>query len=77
MLENLRNAYYRWLAKRRLISRYAYLNQVNLILEEYLMSRILSGGSQEFLNKGRKDLLEKQNEIKETVNMVSFLKNLK
>jgi hypothetical protein len=77
MYQNLKNRYYRWLAIKRLIHRYDYLNQVNIILEEYLTSKLLRGGSTEFMDTGRKQLVEKQNEIKETGNMVDFLKQLK
>jgi hypothetical protein len=77
MYQNIKNRYYRWLAKTRLIHRYDYLNQVNIILEEYLTEKLLQGGSTEFLNKGRQDLVAKQNEIKETGAMVEFLKRIK
>ncbi len=73
----MKKKFNRWLAKWRLIRRYEYLNEVNKILEEYLTTRILAGGSAEFIGKGRKDLIEKQNEIKETDKMVDFLKKLK
>lgn len=68
---------YRWLAKRRLINRYEYLNEVNKILESYITSRIVCGGSAEFLAKSRQDLVAKQNEMRETEKMVDFLKKLK
>ena len=68
---------YRWFAKRRLVKRYEYLNEVNKILESYITHRILDGGSQEFLAKSRSDLVSKQNEIKETENMVAFIRNLR
>lgn len=77
MYQNIKNRYYRWLAKKRLIHRYDYLNQVNLILEEYLTDKLLQGGSQEFMDRGRKELAEKQNEIRETGKMVDFLKKIK
>lgn len=75
--KNLRDCYYRWLSKERLITRYEYLNQVNIVLEEYLTKKILQGGSTEFINKARTDLIAKQGEIKETANMVEFLKKIK
>lgn len=65
------------MAKGRLIRRYEYLNEVNKILEEYITDRIMGGGSTEFLNKSRNDLVTKQNEIKETEKMVAFLKGIK
>lgn len=77
MYSQLKTKYYRWKARFTLIRRYEYLNEVNKVLEEYLTKRILDGGSADFLAKGRTDLIAKQNEIKETENMVFFLKNLK
>jgi len=76
-MQKLKKWYYRRLAKWRLIRRYEYLNEVNSILEEYITSRILLGGSAEFLGKSRNDLVQKQNELKETEKMVDFLKSLK
>jgi len=73
----MKKKYYRWLAKLRLINRYIYLNEVNKILEAYITNRILSGGSQEFLNKSRSDLVNKQNEIKEQDKLVEFIRKLK
>jgi hypothetical protein len=75
--ENLKKKYYRWKAKFTLIRRYEYLNEVNAVLEEYITSKILEGGSAEFLAKGREDLIKKQAEIRETVKMVEFLKRIK
>ena len=72
----MKSKYYRWLAKGRLLRRYDYLQEVNKILEEYITSRILAGGSEEMKASARKDLIEKQNEIKETNNMLAFLHTL-
>ncbi len=77
MYTRLKKWFYRKLAKRRLISRYEYVNEVNSILEEYITEKILAGGSAEFLGKSRSDLVQKQNEIKETEKMVEFLKRIK
>lgn len=77
MFEQLKKKYYRWKAKFTLIRRYEYLNEVNAVLEEYITSKILEGGGAEFLEKGRKDLINKQAEIRETVKMVEFLKRIK
>lgn len=73
----LKNKFYRWKAKHTLIRRYEYLTQVNKILEEYITSKILEGGSKEFLEKGRQDLITKQSEIRETAKMVEFLRKVK
>jgi len=77
MFTKLKKKYYRWKAKSTLIRRYEYLNEVNAVLEEYITSKILEGGSQEFLTKGRQDLISKQSEIRETTKMVEFLKKTK
>jgi hypothetical protein len=69
--------FYRRLARWRMVRRYKYLNEVNKILEEYLTSKILRGGSAEFLQKGRNDLVKSQNEIKEQENFIEFLKKTK
>ena len=77
MYQNLKKKYYRWKARFTLIRRYEYLNEVNAVLEEYITKKILEGGSQEFLAKGREDLIKKQSEIKETEKMVEFLRSIK
>ena len=77
LYEKAKAKFYRWKAKNKLIRRYEYLNQVNAILEEYITSKILEGGSKEFLEKGRQDLISKQSEIRETTKMVEFLKKIK
>ena len=73
----MKQKFNRWLAKIRLIHRYEYLQEVNKILEEYLTQRILDGGSADFIAKGRQDLINKQNEIKETTKMLDFLRTVK
>lgn len=75
-MQTLKKRFYRWLAKSRLVRRYEYLNEVNGILEEYITSKVLEGGSAEFLAKGREDLIKKQAEIRETTKMVEFLKKI-
>lgn len=77
MFRKLLKLYYKWLAKFRLTHRYLYLNEVNEILASYITYRILGGGSQEFLNKSRADLTNKQNEIKETERLVEFISRMK
>lgn len=69
--------YYRWLARRRLVNRYLYLNEVNKILEQYITSKILAGGSQEFLDKTRQELVANQKETKEQDKFVAFLRTMK
>jgi len=74
MIKKLMTGYYAWLAKRRLLGQYRYLNAVNNLLEGYITERILNGGSSEFIQKGRTDLVNKQSEIKENQNFINFLK---
>lgn len=69
--------YYRWLARRRLVNRYLYLNEVNKILEQYITSKILAGGSQEFMDKTRQELVANQKETKEQDKFVAFLRTMK
>jgi hypothetical protein len=54
-----------------------YLNEVNKLLEEHLTGKILQGGSSEFLNKARTDLLSKQGEIKVNEEFIEFVKKTK
>lgn len=77
MFSKLKFKFYRRKARRTLINRYEYLNEVNKILEEYLTEKILQGGSAEFLAKGRADLSNKQSEIRETQAMVDFLRRVR
>ena len=76
-MKTLLKLYYKWLAKRRLIHRYTYLNEVNAILEAYVTRRILDGGSQDYLNKSRNDLISKQNEIREQEKLIEFIRRMK
>lgn len=77
MFDTLKKKYYRWKARFTLTRRYEYLNEVNNILEEYITAKILEGGNEQFLTKGRQDLINKQAEIKETSKMIEFLRALK
>jgi len=72
----MKKKYYRWLARRRLINRYLYLNTVNEIMEEYITEKLLAGGSDESLKVGREQLLKMQNETQENKRFVNFLKKL-
>ena len=69
--------YYRYIAKRKLLHQYRYLNEVNRIMEEYLTSTLLNGGNPETLEKGRADLVKNQQEQKVNEIFINFLKNLK
>jgi hypothetical protein len=74
MFQTLKEKYLHHKARRKLISQYEYLQQVNLILEKYLTQKLLDGGNEEFMNKGRKDLSEKQAEIRTNAEFIAFLK---
>lgn len=73
----IKENYYRWKAKRDLIKKYMYLQEVDKLLEEYLTAQILKGGSQEFLSKSRQSLVKKQGDMKNQEGMIMFLKNAK
>lgn len=77
MYTNLRKSFFRLKAKRTLRKQYEYLVEVNAILEEYLTEKLLQGGSQEFMAKGRADLATKQAELKTNLEFIEFLKRLK
>lgn len=77
MLTTLKQRWARSKAKRDLISKYLYLIEVNKLLESFLTKRILDGGSAEFISSARKNLIEKQNEIRENEKFVEFLKSTK
>lgn len=77
MFNSLRKKYLRNKAKRTLINQYQYLIEVNAILEEYLTEKLLQGGSQEFMAKGRSDLANKQAELTTNIEFIEFLNRLK
>lgn len=76
MIQTLKEKYLRRKARLKLISQYEYLQQVNIILEEYLTKKLLDGGNEEFMNRGRKDLAEKQAEIRTNKEFIQFLNNI-
>jgi len=70
--KKIKNKYLRWKAKRGLVRKYEYLQAVNELLEEWITKRILEG------QQGRrKELQDKQNEIRETAEFIKFLKKIK
>lgn len=75
MFNQLKKKYLRHKAKRTLKKQYEYLIEVNAILEEYLTEKLLQGGSQEFMAKGRADLANKQSELKTNLEFIEFLNN--
>lgn len=69
--------YLRRKAKRKLTKQYEYLVEVNTLLEEYITEKILTGGSQKFIEDGRKNLIQKQGEIRENKSFLEFLAKAK
>lgn len=69
--------YLRKLAKWRLIRRYKYLIEVDTIMEEFVTRTILDGGSEEFKNESRRQLISLQNDIKSKKRLLEFLKEIK
>ncbi len=76
MFNNLKRKYLRRKAKNKLKEQYEYLVEVNAILEEYLTEKLLTGGSPEFMAKGRADLATKQSELKTNQDFIAFLKKI-
>lgn len=76
-MNEVKKWFYRKLAKGRLIRRYEYLNEVTKLLEQYVTKRILDGGSEEFLNRSRQELVTRQNEVKENERLIAFLRQIK
>lgn len=77
MFDSLQIKYLRRKARRKLIAQYSYLSQVDALLEEYMTKKILDGGSEEFMAKGRSNLATKQQEIRTNSQFLEFLKNTK
>lgn len=75
MFQTIKQKYNHWLARHRLVNRYLYLNEVNKLLEGYITQKILNGGSPEFVNKARQDLLTNQRDTKENENFVNYLRS--
>lgn len=51
--------------------------EVDHLLEDYLSSNLLRGGSDEFMKVGRENLIKKQQEIKTNTEFIKFLKEYK
>lgn len=66
--------YYRKLAIWRLKRRYKYLIEVDKLMEEFVTQTILEGGTEEFKNASRKQLIALQGEIKSKEKLLEFLK---
>ena len=76
MFNKLKKKLLRHRAKGKLKEQYEYLVEVNAILEEYLTEKLLSGGSSEFMAKGRADLAAKQSELKTNMEFIEFLNRI-
>jgi hypothetical protein len=73
MFNNIKRKYLRRKAKNKLKEQYEYLVEVNTILEEYLTEKLLGGGDADFMAKGRKQLADKQGELKSNKDFIEFL----
>jgi len=76
MYQNLKEKYYRRKARRKLISQYEYVLEVDKIMEEYLTEKLVQGGSEEFMAKGRADLANSQAKVKTDSEFIQFLKRI-
>lgn len=72
----LKEKYNRKLALWRLIHKYEYVLEVEKLIEEYVMSKLLEGGSEEFMNMGRKELASQQAKVRETEKMLNYFREL-
>lgn len=77
MYSQLKKKYLLWKARRKLLSQYEYVMEVDRLLEDYLSSNLLRGGSDEFMKVGRENLIKKQQEIKTNTEFIKFLKEYK
>ena len=77
MIPKLKEKYLRRKARRKLVHQYEYLAQVDVLLEDYMTQKILQGGSDEFMAKGRSNLATKQQEMRTNTEFLNFLKNTK
>lgn len=75
-MENLIKKIYRYRAKRSLISKYLYLNEVDRLMEEFQTSKILQGGTEEQIQKGRNALSEIHMRMRGQTELINFLKNI-
>lgn len=66
----------RRLAIWRLVHRYEYLLEVEKLMEEYVMAKLLDGGSDEYMQAGRQELAGQQAKVRETTKMLNYLRSL-
>jgi hypothetical protein len=72
----MKQRFNRWLAIWRLKRRYAYLIEVDRVMEQFVTKTILDGGSPEFVAASRKQLINLQNEISSKERLVAFLSEI-
>ena len=77
MYSQLKKKYLLWKARRKLLEQYEYVAVVDELLEDYLSSNLLNGGSDEFMKVGRQNLIKKQQEIKTNAEFIKFLQGYK
>ena len=77
MYNTIKVKYLQWKARHKLLSQYEYVTEVNKIMEDYFTEKLLSGGSADFMKRGRESLLEAQAEIKKNTEFIRFLKEHK
>jgi len=77
MLEKFKKWKLRRKARLKLISQYEYMNEVDTLLEEDATAKILVGGSSQFIEQGRKNLIEIQKRLAANKAFVEFLKKVK
>lgn len=73
---DLKQRFNRRLALWRLIHKYEYVLEVEKLLEEYVMAKLLEGGGEEFMNKGRQELASQQVKVRETEKMLNYFRAL-
>ena len=77
LFQKAKQWYLRRKAKRKLTKQYEYLVEVNNLLEEYITQKVLDGGSAKFIEDGRKNLIQKQAELRENKTFLEFLAKAK
>lgn len=73
---DLKEKFNRRLALWRLIHKYEYVLEVEKLLEEYVMAKLLEGGGEEYMTKGRQELASQQVKVRETEKMLNYFREL-
>lgn len=77
MYKKFRKWYLRRKARLKLINQYEYMNEVDTLLEEDATEKILTGGNTQYIERGRKNLIEIQQRLAANKAFVEFLRNTK